>query len=96
MRKKGTAGKIAMTLMFTMTLLAGCSGNNANQGSGNVTTNNAEGNAVKESDTSPITFSFYSVGANWNNMQDDVGKEITKMTGVTLDAETEVGVARKS
>lgn len=91
MRKKGTAGKIAMTLMFTMTLLAGCSGNNANQGSGNVTTNNAEGNAVKESDTSPITFSFYSVGANWNNMQDDVGKEITKMTGVTLDAETEVG-----
>ncbi|WP_339843407.1 ABC transporter substrate-binding protein [Paenibacillus sp. FSL W7-1088] len=90
-RKKGTAGKIAMTLMFTMTLLAGCSGNNANQGSGNVTTNNAEGNAVKESDTSPITFSFYSVGANWNNMQDDVGKEITKMTGVTLDAETEVG-----
>ncbi|OAX48544.1 hypothetical protein gpAD87_10250 [Paenibacillus sp. AD87] len=80
-----------MTLMFTMTLLAGCSGNNANQGSGNVTTNNAEGNAVKESDTSPITFSFYSVGANWNNMQDDVGKEITKMTGVTLDAETEVG-----
>ena len=28
---------------------------------------------------------------NWNNMQDDVCKEITKKTGVTLDAEFAVG-----
>ncbi|WP_435921342.1 ABC transporter substrate-binding protein [Paenibacillus sp. DYY-L-2] len=43
--------------------------------------------------TSPITFSFFGADAspNWNKMQDDVGKQITAKTGVTLEAEYDVG-----
>ena len=43
--------------------------------------------------TSPITFSFFGADASpsWNNMQDDVGQEITAKTGVTIKAEYDVG-----
>ena len=72
-------------LASALILTAGCSG----------TKNNAVNtiNDSSESDTSPITFSFFGADANpnWNNMQDDVGKEITAKTGVTLDAEFDVG-----
>ncbi|WNS46866.1 ABC transporter substrate-binding protein [Paenibacillus sp. MMS20-IR301] len=87
--------KISLALTLALGLLAGCGGNsnNANQGSSTAdpaSTNAAAGNNQTD-DTSPITFSFYSVGSNWNKMQDDIGKEITKFTGVTLDGEAEVG-----
>ncbi|PWV99683.1 putative aldouronate transport system substrate-binding protein [Paenibacillus cellulosilyticus] len=44
-------------------------------------------------DTSPIAFSFFGadISPNWNNMQDDVGKAITAATGVTINAEFDVG-----
>ncbi|MDR9744043.1 ABC transporter substrate-binding protein [Paenibacillus sp. FSL F4-0087] len=68
---------VALTLSLSM--LAGCSSNN--EGS-----ENKEGNV---SDSSPMTLTFFGAdsNANWNKMQDDVGKEITKQTGITLDAE---------
>ena len=42
--------------------------------------------------TSPITFTFFGADAspNWNNMKDAVGQEITKRTGVTIEAEYDV------
>lgn len=65
-----------VALLASLVLLtAGCSGTNNNAVS-NVNDNSG-------SDTSPITFSFFGADANpnWNNMQDDVGKEITAKTG---------------
>ncbi|MEO2205133.1 ABC transporter substrate-binding protein [Paenibacillus pabuli] len=66
---------VALTLSFT--LLAGCSSEGSTNG-------NSSGN-----ETAPVTFTFFGADANpnWSNMQDDVGKEITKQTGVTLNAE---------
>lgn len=75
-----------IALLAGMLLLtAGCSNSNTNSA------NNAADDSG--SDNSPITFSFFGADANpnWNNMQDDVGKEITAQTGVTLDAEFDVG-----
>lgn len=42
--------------------------------------------------STPITISFFGSDANptWNNMQDDVGKAITKATNVTINAEYDV------
>ncbi|MBW5445163.1 extracellular solute-binding protein [Cohnella sp. CFH 77786] len=47
----------------------------------------------EKADQSPITFSMYSAAtnANWNKMQDDVGKEITAKTGVSLDIKFSLG-----
>lgn len=55
--------------------------------------NNAASSGNTGDDTSPITFSFFGADAspNWNNMQDDIGKAITEKTGVTLNAEYDVG-----
>jgi putative aldouronate transport system substrate-binding protein len=50
--------------------------------------------ATKEkTSTGPITLSYFSADPNptWNNMQDEVGKELTKKTGVTLKASFQVG-----
>lgn len=71
--------KVSVALTLSLSLLTGCS-------SGNESSENKEGNA---SDTSPMTLTFFGAdsNANWNKMQDDVGKEITKQTGITLDAE---------
>lgn len=66
---------VALTLSFS--LLAGCSSEGATKGSSS------------GDETAPVTFTFFGADANpnWSNMQDDVGKEITKQTGVTLNAE---------
>ncbi|MHA6528799.1 ABC transporter substrate-binding protein [Paenibacillus sp. BAC0078] len=79
--------KCGIALLASMLLLsAGCSSTKNN------TANNVNDSSSSD-DTSPITFSFFGADANpnWNNMQDDVGKEITAKTGVTLDAEFDVG-----
>lgn len=59
--------------------------------SGNKTVNS--GDSTRGDDTSPISFTFFGADANpnWNNMQDEVGKEITAKTGVTIDAEFDIG-----
>ncbi|MDO7908733.1 ABC transporter substrate-binding protein [Paenibacillus sp. JX-17] len=75
--------KLSVVLALSVTLLAGCGSSNSSSPDKGAT---GEDNA---NDTSPVSFSFFGADANpnWNNMQDDVGKEITKQTGVTLNAE---------
>lgn len=81
-----------MLVVLTMltSLLAACGGGKAaeeppkSDPGTNQTEETGKGDTVE-----PITFSLFSAdsNANWNNMQDTLGKEITKRTGVTLDAE---------
>lgn len=86
-RKKKWSG-ILLTITMLAGLLAGCGGNNNNADG----TNTGSGNNADDS-LKPITFTFYGAdeSPNWQKMQDAVGKEITKATGVTLDAEFAVG-----
>ncbi|MFC5649098.1 ABC transporter substrate-binding protein [Paenibacillus solisilvae] len=102
MRRKKTTASILLSLTLLGGLLAGCGNNTgndngANTGNGTKTEGNTNtanaGNDAKADDLSPITFSFFGEdpNPNWNNMQDEVSKEITKKTGVTLDAEFAVG-----
>lgn len=102
MQRKKTTASILLSLTLLGGLLAGCGGNNTeNNGAGTSNGTKTEGNTntakagndAKAEDLSPITLSFFAEDANpnWNNMQDDVSKEITKKTGVTLDAEFAVG-----
>ncbi|MDK8191491.1 ABC transporter substrate-binding protein [Paenibacillus sp. UMB7766-LJ446] len=71
--------KYSVVLTVSLSLLAGCSSGS----------DSLESNEGSDSDTSPMTLTFFGAdsNANWNKMQDDVGKEITKQTGITLDAE---------
>ncbi|WP_379152360.1 ABC transporter substrate-binding protein [Paenibacillus sp. sgz5001063] len=73
-------------LASALLLSAGCSSTKNNSA-------NTANDSNSSSDTAPVTFSFFGADANpnWNKMQDDVGKEITAKTGVTLDAEFDVG-----
>lgn len=88
MVKAGEISKLGMVFTLAAGVLAGCAGNNGN---GNVVSGNT--GTEQGNETSPVTFSFFSEDGNpnWRKMQDDVGKEITKQTGVTLDAEFAVG-----
>lgn len=97
MKRKSIKTVFTLMLMSSM-LIAGCGGgnnnaaNNGNKSEG--TTNNAAtATNAAENDTSPVTFTFFGADAspNWNKMQDDVGKVITEKTGVTLNAEYDVG-----
>lgn len=100
---KSKSIKTAFTLMLMSSMLiAGCGGNNNNNAADSTATNapantgnNAEASAPADEamDTSPVTFTFFGADAspNWNKMQDDVGKVITEKTGVTIDAEFDVG-----
>ena len=90
---------LAAVLLASALLVGGCGGNSKNNSAtgdtgnkGNKGTNTQQSTEVAE-DTSPITFTFFGADAspNWNNMQDEVGKVITQKTGVTLDAEYDVG-----
>lgn len=90
-----TPRTFAALLLATTLLIGGCgsNGGSASEGNnGNTGTGNNGQNASAE-DTSPVTFTFFGADAspNWNNMQDDVGKAITEKTGVTIQAEYDVG-----
>ncbi|MEX1029422.1 MAG: ABC transporter substrate-binding protein [Paenibacillaceae bacterium] len=91
---------IFLTLTLLVGLIAGCSNNNNAKNSTSESpkaeaseSSSTEASASAEEDLTPITFSLFGEdpNPNWNNMQDDVSKEITKRTGVTLDAEFAVG-----
>ncbi|CAM3563976.1 ABC transporter substrate-binding protein [Marinicrinis lubricantis] len=90
--KKSAAKLLAILFIVTtlITSLAACgSGNNNNEnGNTNANSGNAEGGAG-ESSAEPITLSWFSADpiATWNDMKDEVGQEITKRTGVTLEPE---------
>lgn len=88
---------LALLTLTGMLVLSGCGGNNNaasnNANAGGASNSSGANTASSAEDTSPVTFSFFGADAspNWNNMQDDVGKEITAKTGVTIDAEYDVG-----
>ncbi|MNJ52153.1 Bacterial extracellular solute-binding protein [compost metagenome] len=83
---------LAAFFLASALLVGGCgaAGNNAGDKNTNKTTNESAANG---NDTSPFTITFFGADAspNWNNMQDDVGKYITEKTGVTIEAEYDVG-----
>lgn len=90
---------LAALLLASTLLVGGCGGNNKNKtaatdttNTGNKGTENTQVADVTE-DISPITFTFFGADASpsWNNMQDDIGKVITEKTGVTIEAEYDVG-----
>ncbi|SEU25548.1 ABC transporter substrate-binding protein [Paenibacillus sp. NFR01] len=99
MKRKSVKTVFTLMLLSSM-LIAGCGGNNnnnaannaANTGNTNAAGTNAEATAAPE-DTSPITFTFFGGDSspNWNNMQDATGKVITEKTGVSINAEFDVG-----
>ncbi|MET3846767.1 MULTISPECIES: ABC transporter substrate-binding protein [unclassified Paenibacillus] len=78
MPKKAYKVTAISLIIASMLAVAGCGGGK-------------EDTAAKDTGdtTSPITFSFFGADAspNWNKMQDEVGKEITAKTGVTINAE---------
>lgn len=78
-------GILFMAGMLIVSAGCGSSGNNSKSVN--------SGQETGEGKDSPMTFSFFGADAspNWNHMQDDVGKEITAKTGVTLEAEYDVG-----
>lgn len=82
--------RLGMGLLASMLFIsAGCSnGSSAGNNTKNITNGN---NSAK--DTAPVTFTFFGADAspNWNRMEDDIGKEIVATTGVTLNAEYDVG-----
>ncbi|WP_426454757.1 ABC transporter substrate-binding protein [Paenibacillus sp. S-38] len=82
MSRIGTTPKVSLALALSISLLAGCTGNGGSH-------DPQSGSTSKDEGASPVTFTFFSAdpNPNWQNMQDEVGKEITKRTGVTLDAE---------
>lgn len=90
MKWKGTK-LIAAVLLTSALIIGGCGSTGKNANDKNSKPSNES--AANENDTSPITFTFFGADAspNWNNMQDDIGKVITEKTGVTLDAEFDVG-----
>lgn len=97
MIKKKWSG-IVLTTTLVASLLAGCSGNNANNQAASPSASSPSSTSTSSASPSPetlapLTFTFYSEDANpnWMNMQDDVGKVITEKTGITLDAEFAVG-----
>ncbi|MEY8739875.1 ABC transporter substrate-binding protein [Bacillales bacterium AN1005] len=82
-KTKSKTPKTFALLMLASALLvtAGC-GNSGGK----------EASSESSTGTDPVTFTFFGADAspNWNRMQDEVGQEITKQTGVTIDAEYDV------
>ncbi|MDP1511757.1 ABC transporter substrate-binding protein [Paenibacillus sp. CMAA1739] len=80
MKKHWSRFALIPLLAVSLATLAGCGGSDkaAKEGS--------------SSSTDPITFSFFGADTSpqWNGMKDEIGKEITKKTGVTLNAEFDV------
>ena len=87
--KKSKLSKAALLLLTGALVLSACGGNNSDSSN----TGNSSGTGSTQTDENkPITFTFFGADAspNWNNMKDDVGQEIIKRTGVTLNAEYDV------
>ncbi|GIP23898.1 ABC transporter substrate-binding protein [Paenibacillus sp. J22TS3] len=85
--KISKASRLVALVLAGSLMLAGCSSSKDNTGAADT------GKAGDTESTAPVTFTFFGADAspNWNNMKDDVGQEITKKTGVTINAEYDVG-----
>lgn len=88
--KKSTRLVAIFFIIASLLTLAACgsSNNGGNTSPGNSSTNTEQGTGG-DGALEPITFSWFSADpvSNWNNMQDKVGQEITRRTGVTLQAQ---------
>ncbi|GFR36718.1 ABC transporter substrate-binding protein [Insulibacter thermoxylanivorax] len=88
--KKTTRLVAIFFIIASLLTLAACgsSNNGGNTSPGNSSTNTEQGTGG-DGALDPITFSWFSADpvSNWNNMQDKVGQEITRRTGVTLQAQ---------
>ncbi|XEC93352.1 ABC transporter substrate-binding protein [Paenibacillus tarimensis] len=93
---KTRALKSVVFLIIAALLIAGCGNSTGNNGG---TTNTETGSNTETGNTDTaeklepmkITGFFSDPNANWNNMQDDVGKFLTEKTGITLEPEFAVG-----
>jgi putative aldouronate transport system substrate-binding protein len=100
LRIRSKAVLVLILSLLVGVIAAGCSSNNntnktspASSPKASASASGSAASASPEEDLTPITFTMFAEdpNPNWNNMQDDVSKEITKRTGVTLDAEFAVG-----
>ncbi|GAA0137827.1 ABC transporter substrate-binding protein [Paenibacillus sp. YSY-4.3] len=94
MKKWKSPKTIVALLLASILLLSGCGGSGGgDKNAGSSNTGNTNQSAEAGADTSPVTLTFFGADSspNWSNMQDEVGKVITEKTGVTLDAEFDVG-----
>lgn len=84
---KGTSASL-LAMLLLLSQPAGCAGNNSADGGDADQGKNSGG-----SGSGPIKLTYFSEdpSANWNDMQDRIGKVITEKTGVVLDAEFAVG-----
>jgi len=80
---------ILMIVASLVTLAACSNGGNANGNKANNNQSQDNTGSQGQQEAKPITFTWFSADpvSNWNNMQDKVGQEITKRTGVTLEAQ---------
>ncbi|GJM68639.1 ABC transporter substrate-binding protein [Paenibacillus macerans] len=87
---KGTSASV-LAMLLLLSQLVGCAGNNSADGGDADQGKNSGG-----SGSGPIKLTYFSEdpSANWNDMQDRIGKVITEKTGVVLDAEFAVGDPR--
>lgn len=85
---KGKVLKTFGIFLISVALITTMVACKSSQQSSGKTTNKNTGN-----DHSPVTFTMFSSDPNptWNNMNDEVGKAITKKTGVKLKASFAVG-----
>ncbi|WP_339272771.1 ABC transporter substrate-binding protein [Paenibacillus sp. FSL W8-0426] len=74
--------KLGAFMLATTLFIAGCGNGNA------ANTPDSEGGESNQA----VTFTFFGADAspNWNKMQDAVGKKITELTGVTINAEYDI------
>lgn len=88
--KKFNAKSFMMILIIVMLVasLAACGKDNKKEDSPPTATPGNDGGKV-EDQLEPMTLTWFSADpiATWNDMKDDVGQEITKHTGITLEPE---------
>lgn len=97
MKSKLIRSSSLLTTAILLMVMTACSGGSKNpESSGSPSASTPAETIVtgsEQADQSPITFSMYSgqTNANWSDMQDDTGKEITSKTGATLDIRFSAG-----
>lgn len=91
--------KIVSFLVIAVMLIITACGNNANTDKAdnkpNATPKTDVSEPAEEENLDPMTLTYYSEDINpqWANMEDEVGKYITKKTGITIKPEFAVGDA---
>ncbi len=88
----------ALAAIMTVTLLAGCGGQESAAGSGTAANGSASASQGSDSGTKPlepITLTFFDKNTGDAFGNDDVSKEITRRTGVSLEMQQPTGDAKE-